>query len=131
MYVIKRDGTRVLFDPNKIVKAINRAMVSVDGALYETETAEEIADLIGSRNKTMTVEEIQDLVEQYLMKSERPDVAKAYILYREQRNKERIRRSKLVQAVMKRNEATAVENSNANVDEKSFSGREKEASADV
>lgn len=131
MYVIKRDGTRVLFDPNKIVKAINRAMVSVDGALYETETAEEIADLIGSRNKNMTVEEIQDLVEQYLMKSERPDVAKAYILYREQRNKERIRRSKLVQAVIKRNEATAVENSNANVDEKSFSGREKEASADV
>ena len=131
MYVIKRDGTRALFDPNKIVNAINKAMISVDGALYETETAEEIADLIGSGGKDMTVEQIQDLVESYLMKSERPDVAKAYILYREQRSKERIRRSKLVNAVMKRTEATAVENSNANVDEKSFSGREKEAAADV
>jgi transcriptional regulator NrdR family protein len=59
MYVIKRDGTRVLFDPNKIVKAINKAMLSVDGALYETDTAEEIAELIGRNNKDMTVEQIQ------------------------------------------------------------------------
>ena len=131
MYVIKRDGTRVLFDPNKIVKAINKAMISVDGALYETDTAEEIANLISNQNKDMSVEYIQDLVEQYLMKSERPDVAKAYILYRDQRTKARTRNSKLITAVMKRNEATAVENANANVDEKSFSGREKEASADV
>ena len=131
MYVIKRDGTRAIFDPNKIINAINKAMISVDGALYETETAEDIAELIGAMNTDMTVEHIQDLVEHYLMKSERPDVAKAYILYREQRSKARIRRSKLVNAVMKRNEATAVENANANVDEKSFSGREKEASADV
>ena len=29
MYVIKRDGTRVLFNPNKIVNAINKAMISV------------------------------------------------------------------------------------------------------
>ena len=131
MYVIKRDGTRAVFDPNKIINAINKAMIQVDGALYETETAEDIAELIGSFNRDMTVEHIQDLVEHYLMKSERPDVAKAYILYREKRTKARIRRSKLVNAVMKRNEASAVENANANVDEKSFSGREKEASADV
>ena len=131
MYVIKRDGTRAIFDPNKIVNAINKAMISVDGALYETETAEDIAELIGSFNRDMSVEQIQDLVEHYLMKSERPDVAKAYILYREQRSKARIRRSKLIDAVIKRTEATAVENANANVDEKSFSGREKEASADV
>ena len=131
MYVIKRDGTKVLFDPNKIIRAINKAMISVDGALYEGDTAVDIANLIMSRNVDMTVEQIQDLVEHYLMKSERPDVAKAYILYREQRNKERIRKSKLVCSIMKRTDATAVENSNANVDEKSFSGREKEASSDV
>ena len=131
MYVIKRDGTRVIFDPGKIIRAINKAMISVDGALYEGDTAVEIANLIMERNADMSVEQIQDLVEQYLMKSERPDVAKAYILYREQRNKERIRNSKLVSAIMKRNDATAVENANANVDEKSFSGREKEASSDV
>jgi ribonucleoside-triphosphate reductase len=131
MHVIKRDGTRVLFDPKKIIEAINKAMISVDGALYETDTAEEIAELIAARNKDMSVEYIQDLVEYYLMHSERADVAKAYILYREKRNKERIRRSKLVSSVMKRNEASNVENANANVDEKSFSGREKEASSDI
>ena len=131
MYVIKRDGTRVLFNPDKIVNAINKAMISTYGAVYESDTAEEIADLIGSRGVDMTVEQIQDLVEGYLMRSEYPDVAKSYILYRDQRNKERIRRSKLLTAVMKRTEAVAIENSNANVDEKSFSGREKEASADV
>ena len=131
MHVIKRDGTRVLFNPDKIVNAINKAMVSTYGAVYETETAEEIANLIASKNKNMTVEEIQDLVEEYLMKSEYPEVAKSYILYRNKRNKERIRKSRLIRNVMKRTEASAVENSNANVDEKSFSGREKEASADV
>ena len=131
MHVIKRDGTRVLFDPNKIVRAINKAMVSAYGSVYESDTAEEIADLIGSRGVDMTVEQIQDLVEGYLMKSEYPEVAKAYIIYRDQRSKERTRRSKLIKAVMKRIDATAVENANANVDEKSFSGREKEASADI
>ena len=131
MHVIKRDGTRVLFDPNKIVRAINKAMVSAYGSVYESDTAEEIADLIGSRGVDMSVEQIQDLVESYLMKSEYPEVAKSYIIYRDQRSKARMRQSKLLKAVMRRTEATAVENSNANVDEKSFSGREKEASADI
>lgn len=131
MYVIKRDGTRVLFNPDKIVNAINKAMVSTYGAVYETDTAEEIADSIGALARDLTVEQIQDLVEEQLMKSEYPEVARSYILYRDQRNKERIRKSTLVRNVMRRTEATAVENSNANVDEKSFSGREKEASADV
>lgn len=131
MHVIKRDGTRVLFNPNKIVNAINKAMISAYGSVYESDTAEEIADLIGSRGVDMSVEQIQDLVEGYLMKSEYPEVAKAYILYRDERSKARMRQSKLLKAVMRRTEATAVENSNANVDEKSFSGREKEASADI
>ena len=131
MYVIKRDGTRVLFDPNKIVNAINKAMISVDGSLYETETAEEIANIIGRHTEDMTVEYIQDCVEKELMKSERPDVAKAYILYRDERSQVRDRKSKLIHTVMKRTNAMAVENANANVDEYSFSGREKEASADI
>ena len=131
MYVIKRDGTRVLFDVNKVVNAINKAMIHVDGSLYDTETAEEIANIILSENCDMTVEHIQDRVEEELMKSSRPDVAKAYILYRDQRTKERDRKSKIIRTVMRRTEAVAVENANANVDENSFSGREKEASADI
>ena len=89
MHVIKRDGTRVLFNPDKIVRAINKAMVSTYGSVYESDTAEEIADLIGQRGVDMTVEQIQDLVEEYLMKSEYPEVAKSYIIYRDQRNKRR------------------------------------------
>ena len=131
MYVIKRDGTRVLFNPNKIVSAINKAMISVDGSLYETETAEEIANIIAQHTEDMTVEFIQDCVEKELMKSERTDVAKAYILYRDERSQVRDRKSKLINAVMKRTNAMAIENANANVDEYSFSGREKEASADI
>jgi ribonucleoside-triphosphate reductase len=131
MHVIKRDGTRVLFNPDKIVNAINKAMISAYGSIYETDTAEDIAEIIGNTRRDMSVEQIQDMVEEMLMKSNYPEVAKQYILYRDQRTKERIRRSKLVQAVMRRTEATAVENSNANVDEKSFSGREKEGSSEV
>lgn len=131
MHVIKRDGTKVLFNPDKIVRAIEKAMISAYGSIYETETAEEIADLIGSQGRDMTVEQIQDLVEKYLMRSDYDEAAKSYIIYREQRNKERIKRSKMLKSVMRRTEASAVENSNANVDEKSFSGREKEASADI
>ena len=56
MYVIKRDGTRVLFNPDKIVNAINKAMVSTYGAVYETDTAEEIANYICSLGKDLTVE---------------------------------------------------------------------------
>ncbi len=55
MYVIKRDGTRVLFNPDKIVQAISKAMISTYGAVYETDTAEEIADLIGSLCCDMSV----------------------------------------------------------------------------
>ena len=131
MQVIKRDGKEVLFNPTKIVNAINKAMISAYGEIYETDTAEEIAKLIGETNTTLSVEQIQDLVEEYLMKSEYPEVARAYIIYREQRSKERSKKSKLIKAVMKRINASEAENANANVDEKSFSGREKEASSDV
>ena len=52
-----------------IVNAINKAMIHVDGSLYETETAEEIADIIAREGKDMTVEYIQDRVEEELMKN--------------------------------------------------------------
>ena len=131
MYVIKRDGTKVLFNPTKIVDAINKALISVDGALYETDTAEEIAGLIGQKGYDMSVEYIQDQVEELLMKSERPDVAKAYILYREERNKERLKNSELVKNINEKIFAKNVQNQNANVDEYSFGGRMGEANSIV
>ena len=84
MTIIKRNGNIVDFDRDKIVKAINKAFVEVDGKLYETDTANGIADEIALLNKEaiLGVEEIQDLVEDYLMRSERRDVARAYIRFR-------------------------------------------------
>ena len=85
MKVIKRDGSKVYFDIQKIITAINKAMISVDGCLYDTDIAEDIAEEIASLNRDMHVEEIQDLVEKKLIASEYPDVAKAYIIYRNKR----------------------------------------------
>ena len=86
MKVIKRNGTPVSFDKTKIIDAINRAFLEVDGILYETETAEDIAEdiekLANKTNNDITVEAIQDCVEDFLMRSERRDVARAYIRYR-------------------------------------------------
>ena len=132
--VIKRDGREDEYNPNKIQKAISKAFIEVDGAI--TEESQVIIDRITSQiteagKKKMTVEEIQDAVETKLMQSSRKDVAKVYILYRNERTKIRDRNSKLVQKVMERVESTVDNRSNANVDEKSFSGREKEASSDI
>jgi ribonucleoside-triphosphate reductase len=93
LYIVKRDGSSVPFDKKKIVDAINKAFIEVDGTLYEDDTANDIADEIKYAIKTsstnVTVETIQDWVENYLMRSERKDVARAYIRYRYDKEKER------------------------------------------
>lgn len=43
MNIIKRNGEIISFDRNKIVNAINKAFIEVDGELFETDTAESIA----------------------------------------------------------------------------------------
>lgn len=97
MYIIKRDGSQASFNKNKIVEAILKAFLEVDGQIYETDTAIDIANDIEKKLKkenqknNISVEEIQDLVEEYLMRSERLDVAKAYIRYRYK--KEMVRQS--------------------------------------
>ena len=132
MQVTKRDGRKVPFDLNKIEIAITRAFYqgnyTEDSGIHPV--AADIALKIQALDKDMTVEGIQDLVEKELMKVE-PEVAKAYILYRDQRTKAREKKSKVIEAMRRRLDAVAVQNSNANVDERSFSGREKEASADI
>ena len=132
MFIIKRDGTQVLFDYQKIVNAINKAFIEVDGELYENDTAFDIALEIGrivERSVTrMTVEDIQDLVETYLMKSERPDVAKAYIRFRYKKEVARKFEHDFIDAIGEKLQATNVQNQNANVDEYSFGGRMGEAS---
>ena len=61
MNIIKRNGSVVPFDKVKIENAINKAFLEVDGILYETETAKDIADDIEKYNlKENEIEEIED-----------------------------------------------------------------------
>lgn len=135
MVVIKRDGREVEFDKRKISNAVLKAIIEVDGeSTLDTERiAYDIADRIEEKSKdtSLTVEQIQDMVEIQLMLSYRKDIAKAYILYRNERTKIRDRNSTLVKNIMVRADSKVNYRSNANVDESSFSGREKEASADI
>ncbi|HNS49703.1 MAG TPA: ATP cone domain-containing protein [Anaerolineae bacterium] len=95
--VVKRTGAVVPFTPERITNAIYRAAVAVGGR--DRSTAEGLTDQViqlleasipPTRNPT--VEEIQDLVEKVLIENGHARVAKAYILYREERA--RLRREK-------------------------------------
>ena len=95
MEVKKRDGRIVPFNKQKIIDAIMAAFRSVgDTNLdYAQTKAENIANYIKDyaeeKNIILEIEEIQDLVEKGLMSLKRKDVAKAYILYREERTRQR------------------------------------------
>ena len=128
LYVIKRDGTRVPFNRKKIEDAINKAFLEVDKVLYETDTAYDISkEIEDSLINEITVEEIQDLVEEKLMISERPDVAKSYIRFRYRREVAREHKADFMSALEEKLNAKNVKNQNANVDEHSFGGRMGEA----
>lgn len=132
--VIKRDGREESFNPSNIHSAIKKAFISVDGEVNES--AEVIIDRITNQiselsKDKMHVEEIQNIIENKLMQSSRKDVAKEYILYRNERTKVRERNSQLIKSVSEKLMATNVQNQNANVDEKSFGGRMGEANDSV
>lgn len=129
----KRDGTLVPFSKDKIIIAINKAFLDVDGTLYETDTAIDIAEeiyksaLININHEPFSVEEIQDSIEEYLMRSERTDVARAYIRYRYKKEVARNYSNDFIDAIKEKLGADNIQNQNANVDEASFGGRTGEA----
>ena len=128
LYIVKRNGSKEPFNKQKIINAINKAMIEVDGDLYETETAQSIADDIFEYGPSpLTVEEIQDMVEYLLMESERKDVAKAYIRFRFKKEMARRHHEDFINAISQKIQGTNIENQNANVDEQSFGGRYGEA----
>ena len=95
MYKVeKRDGTVVDFAINKISAAITKAFEAT-GTEYHTSVIDLIAlhvtaDFSGKvKNGVIAVEDIQDSVEKVLSESGYAEVAKAYILYRKQREKVR------------------------------------------
>ena len=129
-YIKKRDGRIVEFNKNKIVNAILKAFQQIDGDIssYALDKANNIANFIEKEtDQILTVEEIQDLVENGLMSTKRKDVARAYIRYRQERNREREWNTKMMDKVAVKLAASDVQNQNANVDEYSFGGRRGEA----
>jgi anaerobic ribonucleoside-triphosphate reductase len=116
--VQKRDGRIVRFDKSLISKAIYKAMCEV-GAIEE-KIANDIASNIEKHTdkEYLSVNEIQILVENELMKSDMPDVARAYIIYRNKRDKARNSKSNQIIAdiiAAKKNDITR-ENANMNAD---------------
>ena len=86
--VEKRDGRLVDFDESKIVVAIVKAMSETELGVNER-LAKKIANKVKSefnQLKTINIEQIQDYIEVCLMQK-RPDVARQYILYRNERAK--------------------------------------------
>lgn len=129
--VQKRDGRLVEFDREKIISAVLKAFKDVDSEI--TSEAKRKATLIanhveGLNKETLDVEEIQDIVESELMNGKRKDVAKVYIIYRNNRTKIREQNTQLMKDISEKLNAANVQNQNANVDEKSFGGRVGEAS---
>jgi ribonucleoside-diphosphate reductase alpha chain len=100
--VIRRNGAVVGFEPAKISVAMTKAFLAVNGA--QGAASARIRELVGSLTDTVVaalmrrqpqggtchIEDIQDQVELALMRSGEHDVARAYVLYREQRAKVRL-----------------------------------------
>src|SRR3989344_4426668 len=93
-FIIKRDGSTVPFNPNKITNAVNKALR--EAKEYRPGVAEKVTNAVVRKlslrksydKKFMpTVDGVQDLVEMELMLQKFTASAKAYILYRAERNK--------------------------------------------
>ena len=136
-FVIKRDGSQVTFNKEKIYDAIEAAATEVrkDGraSMIYSEICDAVEDIVaccGEFEGDMGVEKIQDIVEEVLM-SYNSDVAKAYIRYRYKKEVAREYKADFFEAIGSKLEATNVENQNANVDEHSFGGRVGQASDEM
>ena len=134
--VVKRDGKEVPYNRDKIICAINKALLEVDGNIYSSYISENVATSIESyfdyhTVECITVEEIQDLVEWNLINGPKPELAKAYIRYRYKREMARQNYKELMDTIGEKLSAANVQNQNANVDEYSFGGRMGEMNSAV
>ena len=104
--VIRRNGSVVSFEPSKVSIAMTKAFLAVNGGhgaasarvreLVEQLTSGVVNALVRRQphGGTFHIEDIQDQVELSLMRSGEHDVARSYVLYREQRTQERIKSKK-------------------------------------
>ena len=100
--VIKRDGRRRKFNPSKILNAIKNAFAATqkiaDDDILESLTDKVCESLETYEKNNIGVEHIQDTVEAVLMKGY-PEVAKNFILYRNERNRVRDTKSKIISTI--------------------------------
>lgn len=100
-YIKKRDGRKEVFYPEKITHAVQATLVSEsihDSQLADKVTQEVLNKLLQNfARKTPTVEQIQDLVEKTLVEFNQFEIAKSYILYRQERSRSRDAKSRLMQ----------------------------------
>lgn len=98
----KRDGTISPFYKKKIAKAIYRAACATATTLDYDKLADAVHDelyAVYDGHTTPSVEQVQDIVEKVLMQSEYPQVAKAYILYRQERTRLRLKKGEIPKTV--------------------------------
>ncbi|MBI2148907.1 adenosylcobalamin-dependent ribonucleoside-diphosphate reductase [Candidatus Woesearchaeota archaeon] len=100
--IVKRDGSVVNFDRNKIVAAIAKSALSVS---EDPKIGNKLVDKIEKKafkkykGRLPTVENIQDIIEETLINEDYQKIAKSYILYREKRQE--LRESKKLYGVSK------------------------------
>ena len=122
MKIIKRSGTEVEFDLDKIVNAIKAANIEVAETERLTErqiayASQNVQDACAAAGHTVSVEEIQDMVEDEIMKLDRFEVARRYIIYRYVQSLKRQKNTtddKILSLIECNNEEVKQENSNKN-----------------
>ena len=122
MKIIKRSGSEVAFDPQKIVIAVTKANESVVpsarmSAIQIKRIAEDVESAAQNMNRSLSVEEIQDMVEDQIMNQRAFDVARRYITYRYRRalvRKSNTTDEQILSLIECNNEEVKQENSNKN-----------------
>ncbi len=122
MKIIKRSGTEVTFDIDKIVNAICAANLEVEEGSRLTDrqviyAAQNVAEACEKAGHTVSVEEIQDLVEDEIMRLDCYEVARHYIIYRYVQSLKRQKNTtddKILSLIECNNEEVKQENSNKN-----------------
>lgn len=128
----KRDGKIVNFNPEKITDAIAAAGAATEEFKYDR--AKQLSEKVLKtaekeiKERTPQVEQIQDIVERVLMESSFKRTAKAYITYRQERNRVREAKSNLMESyrtisIADASEDSDIKRSNANVDGNSAMGK--------
>ncbi len=122
MKIIKRSGTEVTFDIDKIVNAIRAANLEIEEGSRLTDrqviyAAQNVAEACEKAGHTVSVEEIQDLVEDEIMRLDCYEVARHYIIYRYVQSLKRQKNTtddKILSLIECNNEEVKQENSNKN-----------------